>query len=381
MTICQILFGLRVGGAEVLAARLARRLATTYRFVFVCLDELGQLGAELRGEGFPVHVLERRPGIDWRCVRRLGAVVRAEGVDVCHAHQYGPFFYSALARLPGRRPPILFTEHGRTHPDLPKRSHPITNRFLLGRRDRVVGVGEAVRRALVAIEGFRAGRVETLYNGADLSAFGAAGADRGATRRQIGVGPADFVIAQVARLDRLKDHATAIRAMGRVVRHCPSARLVIVGDGPLAGSIEGLVRDLELDSHVRLLGHRSDIPQLLEAADLALLTSISEGIPLALIEGMAAGLPVVATRVGGVPEVVEEGRTGLLAPAGNDEELSGLILRLAADPASRARLGRAGRERAFEAFSEDRMVASYDQLYRELAAAGGSATTVHARTR
>jgi glycosyltransferase involved in cell wall biosynthesis len=367
VTIAQVLLRLNHGGAEVLAARLARRLSNTYRFVFACLEGLGSLGEELRADGFPVHVLGRRPGIDWRCVRRLRAVLRDEGVSVSHAHQYGPFFYSALARLPVGRSPVLFTEHGRAFPDPPKWTHWVTNRLLLQRRDRVVGVGQGVSRVLVEIEGFPGHRVETIYNGVDLPAYGAAAPDRASVRSRIDVGPADFVVVQVARLDPIKDHATALRALEHAVRQRPSVRLVIVGDGPQSESIANLVRARELGPYVRLLGHRSDIPQLLGAADLVLLTSLSEGIPLSLIEAMGAGLPVVATRVGGVPEVVEEGRTGLLAPAGDDEQLAGLILRLAADPELRERLGQAGRERAVEFFSEDRMVASYDQIYHDLA--------------
>lgn len=381
VTIVQVLLRLDHGGAEILAARLARRLSNTYRFVFACLQELGSLGEELRADGFPVHVLGRRPGIDWWCARRLRAVLRDEGARVIHAHQYGPFFYSAMARLPGSQPPVLFTEHGRSFPDPPKWTHWATNRLLLRCQDRVVGVGQDVRRVLIEIENFPGHRVETVYNGVDLSPFTAAATDRALVRSQIDIDPADFVVVLVARLDPIKDHATALRALEHAVRQRPSVRLVIVGDGPEAKSIAALVRERALGPYVRLLGHRSDIPQLLGAADLVLLTSLSEGIPLSLIEGMGAGLPVVSTRVGGVPEVVEEGRTGLLAPARDDEKLAGLILRLAADPALRQRLGCAGRERAFEFFSEDRMVAAYDQIYRDLAATAVGLGAVRAITR
>ncbi len=367
--VCQVLHSLRVGGAEVLAARLARGLRDRARFLFACLDELGTLGEELRREGFPVHVLGRRPGLDWRCSYRLARWLRREQVDVIHAHQYTPFFYGITARLLCRRPAVIFTEHGRHFPDYPRRKRMLANRLLLRRRHRVVGVGEAVRRALIDNEGIRPERVEVICNGIDLAPFGAPAPDRGAVRREMGVGPDDLVMMLIARLDYLKDHATAIRTLARVVQQRPDARLVLVGEGPERGKIEEQVRRSGIEANVRMLGLRKDVARLLAATDLFLLTSISEGIPLTPIEAMAAGVPVVSTNVGGVGEVVEDGVTGLLAPSGNDEALAGHVLRLAADEALRRRLAESGRRRARQMFSEGRMHADYLRLYEELARA------------
>ncbi len=365
-TVCQLLHGLRVGGAEVLAARLARELSQAYRFVFACLDELGTLGEQLRGEGYTVEVLGRRPGVDWRCGRDLRAFLRRERVDLVHAHQYAPFFYATAARIPGGRTPVLMTEHGRTFPDYPRPKRMLANRFLLGRRDRVVGVGLAVRDALIAHEGMPPRRVGVIYNGVDLPAYRAAPRARADVRRELGLRPDDLAIFQVARLDPLKDHATAIRTMAHLARRRPEARLILVGEGPEGPAIRDLVRGHDLGEHVRFLGLRADVPRLLPAADVCLLTSLSEGIPLVLIEAMAAGLPVVSTRVGGVPEVVEDGRTGLLAPPAGPDALAAAILKLAADPALRESMGLAGRERAVALFSERKMHGEYLGLYDEM---------------
>lgn len=366
-TVGQLLHGLRVGGAEVLAARLARRLAGAFRFVFYCLDELGTLGESLRGDGFPVAVIGRRPGLDRGCARRLGEASRRDGVSVLHAHQYTPFFYGMLARGFRPSPPILFTEHGRHFPDPRRPKRMAANRLLIRRRDRVAAVGGAVRDALVRNEGIPRRRIEVVYNGIDLSGYRGEGPDRAAVRREIGVEAGDFVVMQVARLDHLKDHATAVRAIERVVGQRPEAKLVLVGEGPEEGSIRALVRDRGLDAHVRLLGLRDDVPRLFRSADVGFLTSVSEGVPLTLIEAMAAALPTVATDVGGVGEVVEADRTGLLAPSGDDATLADHLLALAADPERAAGLGRLGRERAEAVFSEDRMVEGYERLYRAMA--------------
>jgi glycosyltransferase involved in cell wall biosynthesis len=365
-TICQLLHGLRIGGAEVLAAGLARRFHGVFRFLFVCLDELGSLGQQLREEGFPVWLLRRQPGVDWQCSWQLAKLLRHEQVDLLHAHQYTPFFYGMTARVLCRRPPVLFTEHGRWYPDVRRRKRILANRLLLERRDRVVGVGQSVRQALIDNEGFPSARVQLIYNGVAMAPFAQARAERAPVRLELGVGDGDVVILQVARQDALKDHATAIRTLARVVGQGVKARLVLVGEGPEEPEIREIVQQQKLDSHVRFLGLRTDIARLLSAADLVLLTSVSEGIPLTLIEAMAMGLPVVSTRVGGVQEVVEEGKTGMLAPRGEDAALAEGVLRLAHDPALRDQMGELGRQRARTLFSDDLMHDRYYRLYREM---------------
>ena len=367
-TICQLLIGLGMGGAEVLAARMARRLSDRFRFVFACLDEEGILGEDLRADGFSVRVLGRQPGIDWRCGRRLAALIRSEQVSLVHAHQYTPFFYAAASRLPWRHPPIVFTEHGRWFPDFPRPKRIAANRVLLGRRDRVVGVGESVRQALIHNEGIAPRRVEVIYNGINLDAYPDGNENDNEiadVRHEAGVATHDFMVILVARLDHLKDHVTAIEAHKHVIARRADAKLVLVGEGPERPKIEEAIRAKGLESSVRLLGLRKDIPRLIRASDVFLLTSISEGIPLTLIEAMAARRPVVSTRVGGVGEVVEERKTGLLAASGDALALADHLVSLAENPALRQEFGRLGRHRAEEFFSETQMMERYDRLYRE----------------
>lgn len=364
VTVCHLLHSLTVGGAEMLVAGLARKLRDKCRFVFACLDDLGILGEELRNEGFHVEVLRRKPGFDMACVWRLGSFFRRARVRVVHAHQYTPFSYAVAARLLCRRPAIVFTEHGRHFPDYPRRKRIIANRILLERRDRVIGVGEAVRRALICNEGIPERRVGVIYNGIDAAAFANGLDDRDVIRRELGLGPDDVAVLQVARLDYLKDHATAVRTMQRLSRDIPAAKLLLAGEGPERQKIQELIDRHQLAGRVRLLGLRKDVARLLRAADLFLLTSISEGIPLTVIEAMAAGLPVVSTCVGGVAEVVEDGRTGFLAAAGDDAALAERIRRLASDAPLRQCLGQSGKARASAMFSADQMHLQYLQLYR-----------------
>jgi L-malate glycosyltransferase len=366
-TICQVLHSLNVGGAEMLAARIARNMQEHYRFVFACLDELGSLGEQLQAEGFVVEVMNRGPGFDLGCVRRLADFVYREHVDLIHAHQYTPFFY---ARAPGvlrRRPPVLFNEHGRFHPDRPSRKRMAFNRLALRGTDRVVSVGGAVRQALVENEGISAQRIEVVYNGVELGAGNHSQTIRAAMRSKLGLADDDFVVIQVARLDPIKDHSTALRAMEQVAQTHRQARLLIVGDGPQREQIQQeLANHKGLAGVVQLLGQRSDIAELLAASDLFLLTSLSEGIPVTFIEAMGASLPIVSTDVGGVAEVVNHGATGLLTPAADEAALAEAIRRMIDNPAECQAMGVEGRRRAEARFSERQMHEAYSRLYEEM---------------
>ena len=365
--VCQVLHAMSVGGAEVLAQQFAQRSSGVVRTVFACLDDLGELGQQLRASGVTVEVLGRRPGFDWRLTRRLRRFYQDHDVSVVHAHQYGPFFYAAMARLPGRQPPIIFTEHGRDFPDYRRPKRVLANRLLIGRRDRVIAVGDQVKQALVTNEGIAGDRIEVIYNGIPLQHFAAATDKRQQARDALGLADETFAIVQVARLNPLKDHQTAIAMMSRLVSQHPNARLLLVGEGEQRQTIEAAIRQAQLDQVITLHGNRSDVVSFLQAADAFLLTSVSEGIPLTLIEAMAAGVPCVATRVGGIPEVIDDGHSGLLAPAKAADDLARCVSRLIGETGLRQRLVEQGRLRATSKFGDDAMHARYHCLYQELA--------------
>lgn len=368
-TVCQLVHGLPIGGAEVLVNRIIRALRDRFRFVVACLDEVGQLGELLDQDGIRVVQLGRRPGFDWKCVRQFRRLCITEGVQLIHAHQYTPFAYSLATRLFGRRPPVLLTEHGRFFPDYPSRKRMWFNRLLSEPRDRFVAVGNSVRQALIEIEGLPAHRVEVVHNGVDLPACAADVADRAAIRAELGLAGDDFMVVQVARLDPIKDHNTAIRAIGLAAHTSPRMRLFIVGDGPEKLPIQQAIDQQGLSGQVTMLGLRNDVHRLLAAADAFLLTSVSEGIPITILEAMAASVPVVATSAGGVPELISDEATGLLAPVGNAEQLASALVRLAANRALGGALASLAKCHVEANFSEANMIANYERIYREMLAA------------
>lgn len=373
-TIAHVLHWLKLAGAEVLAADLARRLgageAARYRFVFLCLDEVGPLGEQLSDEGFVVEHLRRKPGIDMAVAGGIRDAVSRHGVDLLHAHQYTPFFYAAASRRWRAMPPVLFTEHGRHYPDHRSAKRVIANRLLLRRRDRVTAVGEFVKRALVANEGIKAKRIEVIHNGIDPQRFAVEGQAeaRARVRRELGLGDDQPVALQVARFHPVKDHATAVRAMAHVVQSLPGAVLLLAGEGDDRAKIESLAAELGVTDSVRFLGLRRDVPDLMAAADVFVLSSLSEGISVTLLEAMGCARAIAATDVGGNGEVVAHEQTGLLSPRRDDVALGENLLRLLRDAELRTSMGRAGRERLLEKFTQQRMHDAYAALYQRMLA-------------
>lgn len=375
-TIGHVLHRMHIAGAEVLVAALCRALRDRFRFLVLCLDEVGPLGEQLAAEGIEVVCLHRCPGLDWAVARRLRQACSRHDIDLLHAHQYTPFFYAACSRTPlgglrGRRVPILFTEHGRHYPDIRKRRRVLANRLLLRRGDHVTAVARFVRQALIDNEGIAAGRIDVIHNGIDPDAFAhTSPAARDAARQRVRAEwrlTADQpVLLHVARFHPVKDHAACVRAFAQLRAAVPDAVLLLAGDGEQRQTIEQLAADLGVASSVRFLGVRRDVPDLMAATDAFVLSSLSEGLCLTLLEAMAAGLPIAAADVGGNGEVVEHSVTGLLSPRGDAEQLARHMMHLLRDPALRRAMGQAGRERLLALFTQQRMHDAYARLYQHM---------------
>jgi glycosyltransferase involved in cell wall biosynthesis len=342
-----------MGGLEKLLVAFARHAdRASHALRFVAMGERGCLAEEIEAAGWPVDVLDQPLGRRPRLVLRLAALFRREGIDVVHTHSSGPLIYAVpAARLAGVRV-VVHTRHHGQDPHTSSRALAVC-RFLSRAIDRVVCVSnDGVAHA--TSEGIAPRKLAAIWNGIDTDQFRAAGPRP--------LGPAVIV----ARLSPEKDVATLLRATALVVEQEPGFRLAIAGDGPCRRDLAALSSTLWLDAHVKFLGQVRDIPALLATASLLVLPSLMEGISLTLLEAMAHGLPVVATRVGGNPEVVVQGQTGLLVPPQAPDDLARTLLRLWRDPETGRRMGRAARERAVRCFDVRRTVAEYEQLYGDL---------------
>lgn len=370
--IVHLVLGLDVGGLERVVLRLVERADRARFKVSVCaLTSGGQLEPELRGLRVPLVVSPRRHGADPLLVGRLARMFRAQRPDIVHTHNPAPHLYGALAATLARGYPggalarVIHTKHGRNHPDDARKV--ILNRVASALSDRIVAVSDEARGVVLQAERIDAGKVLTIHNGVDTSAFRPA-ADKDGLRRRLGLRPSAFLLGCVARLSPEKDHATLLEAFARLVRRAEGVRLCVVGDGILRASLERRVRDLHIEDTVDFLGMRADVAELMGAFDAFVLASKTEGISLTLLEAAASGLPIIATSVGGNGEIVRAGQSGWLVPASDPEWLAAALLRCY-KATDRAAMGLRGRAHVIEHFGVDAMVRSYESLYTEIHAA------------
>jgi glycosyltransferase involved in cell wall biosynthesis len=360
---------MQVAGAEVLIRETIRRLKGRITPTIFCLDAVGRIGEEMIAEGVDLVCFGRKPGRDWGVSRRMARAIRERKIDIVHAHQYTPFFYSALAKpLCGFRPKVILTEHGRHYPDRVSPLRRAVNRLVLDRlADSVTACCHFSAEGLTKTDGFAGARIEIIENGIEVANY-TPPADKPLAKEDAGLEPDRRYLIHVARHHPVKDQPTLIRGFALAAPDLPGVDLLMVGDGPLRADLENLAVELRVPDRVKFLGIRTDIPELMRAADAFALTSLSEAASLTLLEAMASGLPAIVTAVGGNPEIVRHEREGLLFPRGNATECANAIRRLFRDTELATRLGTAGRDRAIERYQLSRTVEEYYNLYCRLAA-------------
>jgi glycosyltransferase involved in cell wall biosynthesis len=368
--VLQLVLSLSPGGTERLVIEICRRLSGGAHMSVCCLDEPGAWASDLTQEGIEVTSLGRRGGFEPSLARAIARVVDRQRIDIIHSHHYSPFVYSALAKLLRPAVGLVFTEHGRLSDAPPSMKRRVVNPLLSKLPNAICAVSQDLRQHLID-SGFPARRIEVVYNGVpDLPP--PTPCTRRGVRASLGVPDDDTLILSIGRLDPVKNFPLLLCAFANVLRRDPNVWLAIVGDGPERADLEQQVRDLSLYEHVKFTGYRQDVSGLLAAADVYVNSSVFEGVSLTILEAMAAGLPVVATAVGGNPEVVAHERTGLLASSAS-ASIADAIHRLAVDDQLRRRFGAAGRARVAQDFSMDRMMARYAELYQMYSANRNSA--------
>jgi glycosyltransferase involved in cell wall biosynthesis len=365
--------GFTIGGAEQLVLMTAPRLQREgFEVTVACLKGWGPVGDELEARGVRGVALGARRPFDPRVAGRLLSILRRDRIQILHAHL---FLANVAARLLGRMAgvPVVITSHHDTDLWMGPH-HRLLESLTAPLSDAVVACSEAVRHWARERYGLRPGLVRTLHNATEIPAPGPDdAAARARVRRELGAADADLLVGAVGRLDEPKKGIPIFLAAARLLaREFPRVRFAVVGEGPSRQALEARAAREGVSHRTVFAGERRDIHRVMRAFDLFVQPSLWEGFGVTLLEAMAAGTPIVATRVGGVPEVVLHGETGILVPPGDPEALAAAAAGLLRDRDRAAALARAGRGRVESEFRIDRLVAETAALYRELLGGGGA---------
>jgi glycosyltransferase involved in cell wall biosynthesis len=353
------------GGVEEHVLTLLRKLdRNQFRPALACTPAVAALvRGDLPGDVELLEIELNRPA-QLRAMRRLAGFLRARRTGILHCHMFQSSVFAAPIAKLCRVPVVIETPHVREL----WRGGWIKGRYFVDRWvghavDRYIAVSSANARYLAGEKGLPERKISVVHNGADLGRFDPLRTAPPGMKASLGFDAGDPILAVVGRLEPQKGHAVLLDAMPAILRQHPRARLVCVGDGALRRQLERQTRDFGLGDAVRFTGFRSDVAAWMALADVMVLPSFFEGLPLVAIEAMAAARPVVATAVDGTPEVVLDGETGLTVPPGNPEALAAAVCRLLADPLLRWRMGWAGRRRALGSFTQERFVRDTQDVY------------------
>jgi glycosyltransferase involved in cell wall biosynthesis len=354
----------QAGGTQTAILTLAERIDRQRFQPIVALPRPGWLGERLAERGLPSVCVNNNiggPGFDRRLLGSLVACIREHDIDLVHAFLFGMNFYGTLAGKLTRRPAIVSLRS--THYDFAKRHRVWCWKLMRRWSSAIVAVSHDAAQTLSQAAGVPLREITVIHNGVELSRFSAAPV---ATRPP--ELPPPPLIATVGRVCEIKGQEYLIRALPQVERLAGRASVAIFGENtePTFSRLQRLAAELDLSDRVYFAGLRDDIAELLPWVDVFALPSLSEGLSNALLEAMAAGRPIVATNVGGNPELIRDAENGLLVPAADPEALAGAAVRLIKDRSLAAKLGAASRKTAHEAFSTEAMVRRHEQVYERV---------------
>ena len=362
---------MQIGGTELNALRTAERLDRgKFSVSVVCIRDSGPLLARYKSAGIPVHSFPMKSLLGLEAMQqavRLIRLLRRERAEIVHSHDaYTSVFGTICARLAGVRG-VIASRRSWYSPHLRGRILR-ANRLAYRLADRVLGNSPSVSRLVESEGGVPASRIVTIPNFLDSEAFASMPpADRRALLDDLGVPEGAFVVGIVARLSPVKDHGTLLHAIASLREQIPALHCVLIGEGPERAAIEGLIESLGIREIVHLAGERTQPPNLHGLFDVSVLCSTSEAFPNSVLEAMAAARPVVATDVGGTPDAIRQGTTGLLVPPSDPSRLAEAILRLYEEPALRTKLGNAGCAAARAGYSTEAVIGQVEALYSKLA--------------
>jgi glycosyltransferase involved in cell wall biosynthesis len=362
LTVALMLESDEPGGAEIMMLELAEELRRRGHRVHPVLPAkgVGWLGGKFRAAGFAYETFTIRRPLDWRCLRDMVRMLRRLEVDVVHSHEFTMAVYGAAAARLVRRPHVVTMHGNQTMTAVWRRRAAL--RWAFRRSAATIAVSQATKRSLDGDLGVAPGVVTVIPNGVTPRA-----GRREAVRQELGMREGELLLLAAGSVVPRKGHMILLQALDELETSGLTVpwRLAIAGwkTGEEPARLEAYAAERGLSHRVHLLGQRSDIPDLLAAADVFVMPSLWEGLPLAVLEAMLAGAPVVASETSGIPEAIVQGEHGLMVPPGDAHALAGALRSVLESPELRARLAVAGRRRAEAEFTIGTMTDRYEALY------------------
>ncbi len=335
----------------------------------VCLSD-GPMVSMARALGLDPLVIRRGHFMDCTLIVRLAALIRRERVDIVHTHSVSGNFYGRLASFLARCSITITSVHADTLGELKDAKGSVVKArvwhgidLYMERFSKLIIANSGATGELLGRKGVRAGKLRVVYNGIDCTRE--TPPDRKTLTEELGIEDGARIVGSVGRLTGTKNYRLFLRSARRIMEKNARAFFLIVGDGPERPALRALAREMGMEDRVIITGWREDVERYFGIMDVFVLSSLKEGFGLVILEAMKHSLPVVATRVGGVPEVVVDGKTGFLVPSGDEAGLADKVTELLADPLLCRRLGKSGRKRLEEKFSIKKMAMETREIYIE----------------
>jgi glycosyltransferase involved in cell wall biosynthesis len=371
LRILHVIETLDMGGAETVVANIVNNMSPGFRTDICCLMHSGPVAERIRPEVDIIELGKSVHGNDYLIPHKLARILKAKQIDIVQSHDWGTLLESvAGSTLAGVA--SVHMAHGPTIHYPANDSMGRIKKIIRRKAERLasmkvqcaIAVSEIVKKELISDAGFPAEKVVLIHNGIDLSPVTLG--DLAAKRRQLNLSTGDFLLVTVGRLAEIKNYPLVLKALARARKFAPTLNLIMVGDGPERNKLEEISRNLGISQFVHFLGERKDVHDWLAISQAFVLPSFYEGISIALLEAMASGLTVIATRVGGNPEVIMNGINGYLVESEDIDGLSNLFINLAMDVARRDEIGHAARAHVTDKFDLKKTICNYEKIYMKI---------------
>ncbi|MCF6324173.1 MAG: glycosyltransferase [Gammaproteobacteria bacterium] len=363
--VAHLTFDMRIGGTEqVIKSLIENADPHQLDMSILCIETpLGPFADDLISSGTSITSFTRSPGFDRNLIKKIRSHIKEHNITVLHCHQYTPWVYGVLAAF-ATATKVVFTEHGRFYPDSSNWKRKLINPLLHKITAATTAISSATKDALATHENLPIKDIQVIYNG--ISSLVIDQNQVTQLRKSLDISEKTLCLGTVARLDPIKNHSMMLKAFRQVLDSGIDAKLLIVGDGEMRDDIEVLIKTLSLSQQVIMTGYQAKPHHHLALMDIYLLSSLSEGTSMTLLEAMSIGKPCVVTDAGGNPEIIKHGINGLVTPNDNANAFANGIVIIATDTSSKESMAKKAYQIFEEKFSATSMVAQFHSLYKKI---------------